>query len=194
MLQRDFFALLFLYFLVILSLDVTAHTFSPLSGIKPFLAIKPISFQKSLKTESEVLDVDVVAKQESTSTKGSGVTPKKKGRNHQIVTFFSGGIAGTIASTLTMPLEVVKTQLQTSSGGNKKALTIFQQILNKDGAGGFFRGLRPMLIGIIPTRAIYFWAYSTSKDAVKQTSIGDSPLNHLISAFAAGITSNTVRN
>lgn len=193
MLQRDFFALLFLYFLVILSLDVTAHTFSPLSGIKPFLAIKPISFQKSLKTESEVLDVDVVAKQESTSTKGSGVT-KKKGRNHQIVTFFSGGIAGTIASTLTMPLEVVKTQLQTSSGGNKKALTIFQQILNKDGAGGFFRGLRPMLIGIIPTRAIYFWAYSTSKDAVKQTSIGDSPLNHLISAFAAGITSNTVRN
>ena len=41
-------------------------------------------------------------------------------------------------------------------------------------------------------RAIYFWAYTTSK-ANLATSLGNtSPLNHLTSAFIAGITSNTV--
>ena len=52
-------------------------------------------------------------------------------------------------------------------------------------------GIGPALIGIIPTRAVYFWAYSTSKETLK-TYLGDTSANHLISAFAAGITSNTV--
>ena len=75
---------------------------------------------------------------------------------------FSGGIAGTIASCITNPLEVVKTQLQSSStsvtahgqlasaAGNPVAIatTIFE----KDGIFGFFRGLKPTLVGIIPAR------------------------------------------
>lgn len=159
-----------------------AHLASPFTGIKPFPSLKPSLISlNAINMESK--SVDVIAQKDSS---------KKKGRNHQIVTFFSGGIAGTIASTLTMPLEVIKTQLQASTRGNKKALSVFSEIFNKDGPRGFFRGLQPMLIGIIPTRAIYFWAYSTTKDFLKQTSIGDSALNHLLSAFSAGITSNTV--
>ncbi len=50
-----------------------------------------------------------------------------------------------------------------------------------------------MLVGIIPTRAIYFWAYSTTKERLAKQ-LGDSPVNHLISAFSAGITSNTLTN
>jgi solute carrier family 25 protein 33/36 len=69
---------------------------------------------------------------------------------------------------------------------------VFKKILHTEGPGGFFKGIKPMLVGIIPTRAIYFWAYSTSKASL-YAKFGNTPVNHLLSAFAAGIASNTVR-
>ena len=120
------------------------------------------------------------------------VKPNTSSRKTQIANFIAGGLAGTISSTFTIPLEVVKTQLQSSRiGGRASAVQVFQQILKSDGPKGFFKGLQPMLVGIMPTRAIYFWAYSTSKSALHHK-FGDTSVNHLISAFAAGITSNTV--
>eukprot|EP01032_Pedospumella_encystans_P017511 gene17511-19950_t len=65
--------------------------------------------------------------------------------------------------------------------------------MKNEGPKGFFKGLKPMIVGIVPTRAIYFWAYSTSK-ATLSPKVGDGPLNHILSAFAAGITSNTIMN
>jgi hypothetical protein len=116
-----------------------------------------------------------------------------RSKHHQIVTFLSGGLAGTIASTLTMPLEVVKTQMQASTGdSSKRSLDLFVDLWQKDGTKAFFRGLLPMLVGIIPTRAIYFWAYSGTKELIQKTQIGNSPVNHLLSAFSAGVASNTV--
>jgi hypothetical protein len=114
-------------------------------------------------------------------------------RRKQLVSFLSGGLAGTISSCLTVPLEVVKTQLQASSTGSVQTATdICRNIFRKEGIGGFFRGLKPMLFGIIPTRAIYFWAYSGTKSTLRNTRVGDTSFNHLLSAFAAGIASNTV--
>ena len=119
----------------------------------------------------------------------------------QLSNFVAGGLAGTVASTLTMPLEVVKTQLQSSTSGGKTPVSIFKAIMSTSGPKGLFRGIKPMLFGIMPTRAIYFWAYATSKASLntikvndRQVADKDSPLNHLLSAFAAGITSNTLTN
>lgn len=116
---------------------------------------------------------------------------RKSTRTSQLANFFAGGLAGTIASTLTMPLEIVKTQLQSSRMGKSGPKVLVQQIMKNEGPKGFFKGLKPMIVGIVPTRAIYFWAYSTSK-ATLSPKVGDGPLNHILSAFAAGITSNTV--
>ena len=44
----------------------------------------------------------------------SELKKKNLGLNPQIINFLAGGIAGSIASTLTTPLEVVKSQLQSS--------------------------------------------------------------------------------
>ena len=77
--------------------------------------------------------------------------------------FLAGGVAGTIASTLTAPLEVIKTQLQSSQCKGLSALDVTTKIYKAEGLKGFFRGVRPLLVGIIPTRAIYFWSYSFSK-------------------------------
>ena len=157
----------------------------------------------------------------------------------------SGGVAGTVASCLTNPLEVVKTQLQsssmstttttTSTGGSTlsssssltrpftKALTVARNVLNKDGPTGFLRGLKPTLIGIIPARSIYFYAYEKSRIVLggirRHSGGGDSTehngtwrdgqggngpseplfpeggtINALLSGFNAGFASNTLTN
>eukprot|EP01038_Epipyxis_sp_PR26KG_P009679 gene9679-13032_t len=115
--------------------------------------------------------------------------------NAQLVNFISGGLAGTISSTLTFPLEIIKTQLQSSRLATSKAnpVQVLMQIIKDEGPKGLFRGLKPMLVGIIPTRAIYFWAYTSSK-GILYPKLGQTPFVHLLSAFAAGITSNTITN
>jgi hypothetical protein len=119
--------------------------------------------------------------------------PKTK-KTNQFLNFIAGGLAGMIASSITIPLEVVKTQLQTSTKtADMTALSICKKIMNQSGPKGFFKGLQPLLIGIIPTRAIYFWSYSATKNALSRTKLKDSSLGHLISACVAGFSSNTVR-
>lgn len=125
-------------------------------------------------------------------------------RQKELINFIAGGLAGTVSSTLVQPLEVVKTQLQSSlqvrllKSLNKRAdpISICKEIWKRDGFRGFYKGLKPMVIGIIPSRAIYFWSYGKAKSVFNETfgASLDSPLTHLGSAFAAGITSNTITN
>ena len=112
-------------------------------------------------------------------------------KTKSILNFFAGGLAGTVSSTLTAPLEVVKTQLQASRFRGKSPLVICNEIIKTDGPQGLFKGLKPLLVGIIPTRAIYFWAYASTKQALNAT-LGNNPLNHLLSAFSAGSVRNTL--
>jgi solute carrier family 25 protein 33/36 len=113
----------------------------------------------------------------------------------------SGGVAGTIAACLTNPLEVIKAQLQSSNtvvGEMAKAhghpVTVAQRILKTEGPAGFFRGLPPTLIGIIPARSAYFYAYQQSKKALGPYLPEGSPGNALISGICAGICGNTLTN
>jgi hypothetical protein len=115
-------------------------------------------------------------------------------KEQQVVNFFAGGLAGTISATLTAPIEIVKTQLQATVMSRASAVDVVRKVYELDGLKGFFKGVRPLLVGIIPTRAIYFWSYSATKENLKATPLGNGPLNHLASAFAAGITSNTLTN
>lgn len=113
----------------------------------------------------------------------------------------SGGVAGTVAATITNPLEVVKAQLQSSNavvGELSKAhghpVAIAQRIFQRDGLAGFFRGLPPTLIGIIPSRSAYFYAYQQSKTALSPYFKEGSPTNAMISGVVAGVTGNTLTN
>jgi solute carrier family 25, member 33/36 len=106
---------------------------------------------------------------------------------------------------------VVKTQLQSSIvsvsaggslvGARGHPITIAKNILERDGPSGFFRGLPPTLIGIIPSRSAYFYAYQRCKTllasnpyfSIPQLSEG-SPINAMVSGLMAGIVSNTITN
>lgn len=117
----------------------------------------------------------------------------------------SGGVAGTIASCITNPLEVIKTQLQ-SSTVSKAAhgelataaghpIVVAQRIFAKNGILGFYKGLKPTLIGIIPARSIYFYSYQQAKEFLGKTILPEGSVgNALVSGFAAGIASNTLTN
>jgi len=120
-----------------------------------------------------------------------------------LFSLLSGGVAGTVASCLTNPLEVIKTQLQSSSvatgdlvAGKGHPITIAQTILQQDGVSGFFRGLPPTLFGIIPSRSAYFYAYQRVKKALGRFKAlpEGSPPNALVAGFMAGIAGNTLTN
>jgi solute carrier family 25 protein 33/36 len=110
-----------------------------------------------------------------------------------ICNFLSGGVAGAFAAAITCPLEVVKTHLQSRAavGSGLGPLGVAKGILEKEGLKGLYRGMGPTIIGIVPTRSTYFWAYSATKGAL-QPFVGDGPVTHIASAVAAGGLSNTV--
>mmetsp|Transcript_6544 Transcript_6544/g.9880 ORF Transcript_6544/g.9880 Transcript_6544/m.9880 type:complete len:377 (-) Transcript_6544:272-1402(-) len=122
---------------------------------------------------------------------------EKKQSSKQIYSFMAGGLAGSISSTITCPMEVIKTQLQSSRvAGASNPFAIAAEIWKGEGVPGFFRGLTPTLVGIIPARACYFGAYSTCKKWLSENPhLGpDHWATHFLSGIAAGITGNTVTN
>uniref|UniRef100_UPI0037E812DC solute carrier family 25 member 36-A n=1 Tax=Semicossyphus pulcher TaxID=241346 RepID=UPI0037E812DC len=131
-----------------------------------------------------------------------------------IVHLFAGGCGGTVGAILTCPLEVVKTRLQSSSitlyvsevqlstvNGASVArvsppgpLHCLKLILEKEGPRSLFRGLGPNLVGVAPSRAIYFAAYSTAKEKLNGVLEPDSTQVHMVSAGMAGFTAITATN
>eukprot|EP00540_Astrosyne_radiata_P020913 CAMPEP_0116829790 /NCGR_PEP_ID=MMETSP0418-20121206/4411_1 /TAXON_ID=1158023 /ORGANISM="Astrosyne radiata, Strain 13vi08-1A" /LENGTH=318 /DNA_ID=CAMNT_0004458837 /DNA_START=52 /DNA_END=1008 /DNA_ORIENTATION=- len=103
-----------------------------------------------------------------------------------------------IAACLTNPLEVIKAQLQSTtaalSSAPFNALTVGRQVFRSDGVAGFFRGLSPTLVGIIPSRSAYFYAYQKTKRLLNPYFKEGSPGNALLSGLCAGISGNTLTN
>ncbi|XP_021252868.1 solute carrier family 25 member 36 isoform X1 [Numida meleagris] len=124
-----------------------------------------------------------------------------------LVHLFAGGCGGTVGAILTCPLEVVKTRLQSSSvtlyisevhlntvnGAGVNRITrvspgplhCLKMILQKEGPRSLFRGLGPNLVGVAPSRAIYFAAYSNCKEKLNNIFNPDSTQVHMISAGVA---------
>ena len=107
--------------------------------------------------------------------------------------FAAGGIAGAVASAITCPLEVIKTNLQARAnvGSGLQPLSMAAKIVSEQGPKGLYRGLSLSLMGIIPTRSCYFWTYGASKGTLMGV-MGDCPATHMMSAVAAGALSSTV--
>eukprot|EP00096_Caligus_rogercresseyi_P005574 TRINITY_DN2142_c0_g2_i1.p1 TRINITY_DN2142_c0_g2~~TRINITY_DN2142_c0_g2_i1.p1 ORF type:complete len:345 (+),score=96.90 TRINITY_DN2142_c0_g2_i1:160-1194(+) len=139
-------------------------------------------------------------------------------RSRTLVHLVSGGAGGTMGAILTCPFEVVKTRLQSSSTSSFHQQQLKQQttttsqirtssstnplecmklILRHEGPGGLFKGLGPNLLGVAPARAIYFWAYSSTKARLNASlphRNRDTPFVHILSAASAGFTASSVTN
>lgn len=124
------------------------------------------------------------------------------------------------AATLTAPLDVLKTRLQSdfyqaqlraSRAAHAHAatnplkaalfhLTETMQILGavrkQEGARALFKGLGPNLVGVIPSRSINFYVYGNGKSLIAEYLNGGQEASwvHLGAAVAAGVATGTATN
>lgn len=89
--------------------------------------------------------------------------------------FIAGALSGTIASTITLPMDVIKTRLQIELGekivrgngfngkGRLKSIVIAKDIIANEGVKGLFAGLIPRLVKVAPACAIMISSYEFYK-------------------------------
>lgn len=87
-----------------------------------------------------------------------------------------GAAAGIASGIVTCPLDVIKTRLQAQGSWRPRhhgraTRVVYQGLLgtarviwSQDGLRGMYRGLGPMLLGYVPTWAVYMSVYDWSKD------------------------------
>ncbi|VEN38726.1 unnamed protein product [Callosobruchus maculatus] len=77
------------------------------------------------------------------------------------------------------------------------SMSIYQclkHIVQHEGPMALFKGLGPNLVGVAPSRAIYFCTYSQAKQFWNGVLPPDSPVVHMCSATCAGFAASTVTN
>ena len=137
--------------------------------------------------------------------------------------FVAGGAGGMTSATLTSPLDVLKTRLQSTFYQSELAarraakgippvhqlslpraallhITETGQILaaipKVEGWKALFKGLGPNLVGVVPARAINFWAYGNGKKVISEKLFDgkESAGVHLLAAASAGLMTGTATN
>ncbi|KAI5809536.1 mitochondrial carrier protein [Peziza echinospora] len=124
---------------------------------------------------------------------------------------FSGATAGFASGVVTCPLDVIKTKLQAQGGFIRHArqhperlsptrlmyrgFTGTARMIWKDeGIRGMYRGLAPIILGYLPTWAVYFTVYEGCKDWLGHTEIKQQWVTHILSAMIAGGSSTICTN
>eukprot|EP00262_Sarcandra_glabra_P008169 TRINITY_DN2143_c0_g1_i1.p1 TRINITY_DN2143_c0_g1~~TRINITY_DN2143_c0_g1_i1.p1 ORF type:complete len:316 (+),score=42.46 TRINITY_DN2143_c0_g1_i1:334-1281(+) len=116
----------------------------------------------------------------------------------------AGAAAGVIAATFVCPLDVIKTRFQVhglpklGNGSIRGSLIVgsLEQIFQKEGIRGMYRGLSPTVLALLPNWAVYFTMYEQLKsllysdDGNHQLSIGAN----MIAAAGAGAATTIATN
>ena len=77
---------------------------------------------------------------------------------------------------------------------HSKTWQCLEDTARKEGVRGLWRGLGPNLIGVMPSRSIYFFTYSFAKKTLSPTEGKSGPLVHILSAMCAGAATSTATN
>ncbi|TVU10092.1 hypothetical protein EJB05_43600 [Eragrostis curvula] len=103
----------------------------------------------------------------------------------------AAGIAGTLACH---PLEVIKDRLTINRESYPSIGLAFSKMYRTDGIRGFYAGLCPTLIGMIPYSTCYFYMYDTIKTSYcrlhKKSSLSRPEL--LVIGALSGLTASTI--
>ncbi|KAF1973127.1 mitochondrial folate transporter-like protein/carrier [Bimuria novae-zelandiae CBS 107.79] len=116
-----------------------------------------------------------------------------------------GAVAGIASGIVTCPLDVIKTRLQAQGSWRPRHLgrptrVVYQGLLgtarviwSQDGVRGMYRGLGPMLLGYVPTWAVYMSVYDWSKDFL-YTRIENKWVVRISASVMAGACSTLATN
>lgn len=94
---------------------------------------------------------------------------------------------------LSVGAESVLTQTKPKQPSHGLILCL-KHIVKTEGVRGLFKGLGPTLVGVAPSRAIYFGAYANSKQMLNNVVTPETHFVHLCSAIAAGVSAATCTN
>ena len=133
--------------------------------------------------------------------------------------FFFSSLGGITAATLTAPLDVLKTRLQsdfyqaqlrasrashtTSMNPIRAAgyhvnetVQILASVYRQEGPRALFKGLGPNLVGVVPARSINFFTYGNGKRVIAEYLNGGQQAAwvHLSAGVLAGIVTSTATN
>lgn len=73
-------------------------------------------------------------------------------------------------------------------------LQCLRLIIKNEGPKALFKGLGPNIVGVAPSRAIYFCAYSQAKSFLNSVLRPDTPIVHVLSASCAGFVACSATN
>ncbi|KAK6014752.1 hypothetical protein OSTOST_19857 [Ostertagia ostertagi] len=123
--------------------------------------------------------------------------------NRRLGMDFLGRLVGTSdISRNRMSLDLsrfVQSQVHDSSNTPRRRLNIlryFSYIIKNEGVGGLYKGLLPNLVGVAPSKAVYFYSYSTSKRIWNESEffVPNSAIVHMVSAGTAGFVAASAVN
>lgn len=113
---------------------------------------------------------------------------------NNLVHAVSGGCGSAVAMSTFYPLDTVRTRLQlqlkntpVNLGDQKKTegiLAMLQEIFEKEGLNGVYRGLVPVIQSLYCSNFVYFYAFHGLKKTLNPEK---SPLNDLLCGMTAGI-------
>ncbi|MCJ1473052.1 hypothetical protein MMC13_001701 [Lambiella insularis] len=118
----------------------------------------------------------------------------------------AGGLAGAVSGVVSCPLDVIKTKLQAQGGfkGQKEGISLSaaayrgvvgtaDTIWREEGLRGLYRGLGPMLLGYVPTWAVYLTVYNKAQGFFN-TKTESKFIANVYSSLTAGACSTMVTN
>lgn len=115
----------------------------------------------------------------------AGLTVLEKwavGRSETSFNTLAGAAGGFASGVITCPLDVIKTKLQGQGGFRKNRAGTAKELMYKgmvgtartiwrdEGLKGMYRGLGPIILGYLPTWAVWFSVYGKSKEVIGQYS------------------------
>jgi solute carrier family 25 thiamine pyrophosphate transporter 19 len=106
--------------------------------------------------------------------------------------FISGAFAGGIATSLTYPLDLLRTRFaaQGTERVYKSLYSGIREIATQEGPRGFFQGVSAAIVGIVPYMGLFFLSYESLKPPLADLSLpigsGDA-----VAGVIASITAKT---
>lgn len=139
------------------------------------------------------------------STPYSDLAAKCAALPNSTVNAACGAVAGIASGIVTCPLDVIKTRLQGQGSWRPRnfarpSRVVYQGLVGtarviwvEDGIKGMYRGLGPMLLGYVPTWAVYMTVYDSSKDFY-YTRIENKWVSRVCASITAGACSTLATN
>ncbi|KAK5736475.1 Pyrimidine nucleotide transporter, mitochondrial [Elasticomyces elasticus] len=195
----------------------------PDANQKTTLGEEARAFTRSIELRNLNLDAPRRDAQITPPPAPAGTTPSTLKERRPWAHFVAGGLGGMTSATLTSPLDVLKTRLQSTFYQDQLSLArtakglppphllslpraawmhisetgqILAAIPKLEGWRALFKGLGPNLVGVVPARAINFWAYGNGKRVYSNLFFDgrETAGVHLLSAATAGVLTGTATN